>query len=101
MIHLDLADGTSEWLTDDQLKEKYPELYLALRKPASYAEYGGKLRGIRVQQEVTQLEMARLLGISVSAISDIEQGRIEPTQEQVDAYGTLKFAAKNTEAVPK
>lgn len=37
MIHLDFADGTSAWLTDEQLKEQHPELYAKLRHFAGLA----------------------------------------------------------------
>lgn len=90
MIHLDYADGTSAWLTDEQLKEKHPELYAKLRQPVPYAEYGRKLRNLRVKNDCSLRELAKLAGVRASELSDIELGRVMPSQEIVDIYGTLK-----------
>jgi len=90
MIHLDFADGTSAWLTDEQLKDQHPELYTSLRQPVPYQEYGRKLRDRRVKHEITLREMAKICGMKASELSSIELGRVMPSQEVVDCYGTLK-----------
>lgn len=90
MIHIDYADGTSAWLTDEQLKEKHPALYAVLRAPKPYAEYGRKLRDLRVKNGFSLRELASLLNIKASELSEIETGKVMPSQEIVDYYGTLK-----------
>jgi len=90
MIHLDFADGTSAWLTDEQLKEQHPELYAALRQPAPHKEYGQKLRDIRVKHDISQREMARLAGCKTSELSAVESGREPATPEMIEAYQRLQ-----------
>lgn len=92
MIHVDYADGTSAWLTDEQLKERHPELYAALRRPAPYVAEGEKLRKIRVSMDYSVREVARMLGIKAAEVCDIELGRVAPTQSVVDFYGRLSAA---------
>ncbi len=91
MIHLDYADGTSAWLTDDQLKEKHPELYVKLRAPVPFAEYGRKLRDMRVKYNFSIKEVAKFLDMGLAAISDIERGKVEAPPAVVDCYSILKF----------
>jgi ribosome-binding protein aMBF1 (putative translation factor) len=90
MIHLDYADGTSEWLTDEQLKEKHPELYAKLRQPEPYREHGQKLKAIRQQNDYSIRELAKMLKVKGSDVCDIEQGRVMPSQDTVDFYGRLQ-----------
>lgn len=90
MIHLDFADGTSKWLTDEQLKEQHPELYAKLRQPEPYREYGQKLKAIRQKHDYCVREIAKMLNMKGSEICDIEQGRVMPSQEVVDFYGRLQ-----------
>jgi ribosome-binding protein aMBF1 (putative translation factor) len=90
MVHIDYADGTSAWLTDEQLKEKHPEIYAKLRVPVPYADYGRKLRDLRVKNDFSLKELADLLRMPVSELSAIETGKVVPSQEVVDFYGTLK-----------
>ena len=90
MIHLDFVDGTSDWLTDEQLKEQHPELYAKLRQPEPYKEYGQKLKAIRQKRDYCVRELAKMLNMKGSEICDIEQGRVMPSQEVVDFYGRLQ-----------
>ena len=90
MIHLDYADGTSAWLTDEQLKEKHPELYASLRQPEPYKEYGNRLKAIRQKKDYTIRELAKMLGLTGKELCDIELGRAEPPQRVVDFYGRLQ-----------
>jgi ribosome-binding protein aMBF1 (putative translation factor) len=90
MIHLDYADGTSAWLTDEQLKAQHPELYSKLRQPVSYEEYGQQLRKIRQKKDYTVREIAKMLNLKGSDICDIELGRVMPSQEVVDFYSRMQ-----------
>ena len=90
MIHIDFADGHSEWLTDEQLKEKYPDLHAALRKPAPLKEYGDMLKKIRQRRDISLREMSKRIGCKASDLSNIEQGYVEATAEQVEAYQRLQ-----------
>ena len=96
MIHLDFADGTSAWLSDEELREKHPELYAKLRKPVPYEEYGHKLQKIRQKNDYTVREIAKMLNLKGSDICDIELGRVMPSQEVVDFYGRMQQRASNT-----
>jgi len=87
MIHLDYADGTSAWLTDDQLKEKHPELYAIIRAPRPFNEGGEKIKKLRQKHDMSVRELAKAAGIGLADLSSIETGRVEATQEQIDAIG--------------
>lgn len=91
MIHLDLSDGSSVWLTEEQFEEQYPDLYEALRKPAPWKNYGRRLKYLRVKENMTVRELAKLLCIGIADVSAIEAGRVEATYDQVQVYQMLKF----------
>lgn len=91
MIHLDLSDGSSVWLTEEQFEQQYPELYEALRKPAPWQNYGRRLKYLRVKENMTVREVAQLLCISMAEVSAIEAGKQEATADQVGVYQMLKF----------
>lgn len=91
MIHLDLADGTSEWLTEEQLEAKYPGLYEELRKPVPWQKYGRRLKYLRVKANMTIKELAKLLCISLAEVSAIEAGKVEATCDQIHVYQMLQF----------
>lgn len=90
MIHLDYADGTSAWLTDEQLKEKHPELYAKLRQPTPHKEYGEKLKQIRQNHNLTIREMAKLTNCKASYLCDVELGRIAAPMDLVEEYQRLQ-----------
>lgn len=90
MNHIDFADGTSAWLTDEQLKQQYPDLHANLMQPQPHKEYGQKLKTMRQKRDYCISELAKMLNMKISKISDIEQGKVMPSQEVVDFYGTLK-----------
>lgn len=46
-----------------------------LEKEIGTESFGGFLRGARASKDLSQVEMARLLGISRSTLCDIEKGR--------------------------
>ncbi len=45
----------------------------------SHEEFGRKLREIREQKELSQLEAAKLVGISITYYAGIERGEENPT----------------------
>ena len=90
MIHIDFADGHSEWLTDEQLKEKCPELHAHMHRPIPHKEYGAKLKAIRIKRALTLREMSKRIGCSGAELSDIERGVTPATVEQVEAYQRLQ-----------
>lgn len=85
MIHLHDARG-HRWVTDAQLKDQFPELHAALHEPRPFNEGGEKLKCIRKKTDMTLRELSRETGISLGTLSEIETGRLEPTQEQIDAW---------------
>jgi len=93
MIHLDLADGTSRWLTRDQLKAEFPEFYEAMYAPRQFNEGGEKIKKLRKKYELTVLELAHASGIKLGDLSAIETGRVEATREQIEA---IQLAVQQT-----
>ena len=89
MIHINRGDGKHEWLTTEQVKEKYPLLDAAINRPAPFKEFANKLKEIRKAKNITLREMAMHLNMSASALSGIEQGHIVATQKVVDEYHTV------------
>lgn len=84
MIHIDTAEG-GRWLTEEQFKEEFPELYGVMRAPRPFNESGERIRDLRKKHGMTVIEMARAAGIPLAEYSAIESGYEEPTQEQIDA----------------
>lgn len=90
MIHLDTTDGPM-WLTEEQFEAKYPDLYEELRKPAPWQKYGRRLKYLRVKENMTVQEVAKLLCSSLAEVSAIEAGKVEATYDQIQVYQMLKF----------
>lgn len=94
MIHLDFSDGTSIWLTEEELKEQYPELHALRSQPAPHKDYGAKLRNIRIKHDLTLREMAKRIGCSASELCNVEQGRSEASMELIEEYQRLQQEVK-------
>ena len=90
MIHLDYADGTSAWLTAEELKEKHPELHAIMNRPTPHKEYGEKLKQIRIKHRLTLREMAKRVGCRASELSNVEIGVTEASMELVEEYQRLQ-----------
>ena len=86
MIHIHTRDG-HEWLTEEQLKEKYPALHAAVFAPRPFNEGGEKIKALRKKHNLTVRKLAKAAGIGLADLSSIETGRVEATQEQIDAIG--------------
>jgi DNA-binding XRE family transcriptional regulator len=87
VIHIDFADGSSRWLTKEQLKEEFPAEYAAMYAPRPFSEAGELIKKMRQKADMTVRELAKAAGIGLADMSAIETGRIQPTQEQLDAIG--------------
>ena len=81
MIHINNGDNSHEWLTEEEFKERFPEIDLTDRR----TEESQRLRKIRTKKRITMREMSKLTGLSVIEISDIERGRIRD-QQAIDKY---------------
>lgn len=92
MIHIDTANG-SEWLTEEQLEAKYPELYEELYRDrtAEKINAGRRLKYLRVKENITVQELAKLLCLTLAEVNAIEAGKIEATSDQIYVYQMLKF----------
>lgn len=56
--------------------------------------HGGDLRAWRDRQRATQPEIADTAGVSVSLISQVENGTKLPSPAVLDAYRTLRVSPK-------
>ena len=101
MIHLDTANG-SEWLTEEQLEAKYPDLYEELHRDrtSEIINAGRRLKYLRVKENMTVKELAVLLCITTADVTAIESGKIEATCDQIKVYQMLKYR-KCAGSVPK
>ena len=92
MIHLDTTDGP-KWLTEEQFEAQYPELYEVLHRDrtAENINAGRRLKYLRIKENMTVKEVAKLLCISLAEVSDIEAGKVEATCDQIVVYQMLKF----------
>lgn len=90
MIHLDFTDGTSAWLTSEQLAEKYPELHAYINQPKPYADQGKQLRDMRVEMNISLREMSKRLGIKASELCKFERGIIRPTEDMKRDYELIQ-----------
>ena len=74
MIHLNKGDAAHEWLSEEQLKQKYPDLHAKMHRPRPYAELGFRLKAQRLKHRITLLEFSRRVGLSAQQISAYERG---------------------------
>ena len=89
MIHLSKRDGPDEWLTEEQLKQKYPKLHAKMHRPRPYAELGYRLKAQRLKHRVTLREFCDTTGISATQISAYERGYEYVPVEVVLKYDEL------------
>ncbi len=68
----EICDASVEWIL---LGKTEPESRLLPNK-----KIGLRIKDIRINNNLTQIEMAKSLGISQGMLSDIERGRIEPSR---------------------
>ena len=92
MIHIDFKDGSSKWFTDEQLKKEEPELYAIFRVPRPFNEGGEIIKKARQKADITTRELAKACGFPLGLMSDIETGKTEATQEQIDV---ITYAIQN------
>ena len=83
MIFLDKIDGTSEHLTEEEMKAKYPALWARTHQPRPHQAQGEALRQKRIEKRVVLREMGRRLGMRISEICDYEMGRKDPGEIEV------------------
>lgn len=96
MIHIHTRDG-HEWLTEEQFKEKHPALHAAIHTPRPFNEGGEKIKRLRQKYDMTLRELSKATGISLGDLSAIETGRVEATQEQIDA---IQWAVQGVKTCP-
>lgn len=90
MIHLNKGEGKPhEWLTEDQFKERYPDLHRILNEHRDYRQEGERLKNVRVNKSITLRKMSEISGISIADLSRIESGKREATQAEIDQYCML------------
>lgn len=71
----------------DELKERSPREREKLERAERSFNLIGQLLVLRLEAGLTQTELAKRSGIRQSEISKIENGRINPTMETLDALG--------------
>jgi DNA-binding XRE family transcriptional regulator len=71
----------------DELKERSPREREKLERAERSFDLIGQLLVLRLEAGLTQTELAKRSGIRQSEISKIENGRINPTLETLEALG--------------
>ena len=71
----------------DELKERSPREREKLERAERSFDLIGQLLVLRLEAGMTQTELAKRSGIRQSEISKIENGRINPTMETLEALG--------------
>ena len=89
MIHIQRQDGKHEWISHEECKKKYPDLYAAIMAPHPDPEPGRDLERMRAEAGVTLREMSARVGLSIGELRDIERGRAKPTLEVFEGYEEL------------
>lgn len=78
-------------LTDEQTAELEKNL-----PPVKYPKIGGLIHAARKAKRITQLELAKKLGIDYTEMSYIEHGRKLPTVEQLKKMAAI-FGAESSD----
>ena len=79
----------TEQITKDEFIRRFPDVHKALNTPPDYIAEGKRLQAVRMKYRKTLREVAERLGMTVSELNNIEQGRKSATSRIVDAYGML------------
>lgn len=88
MIHVNRGDGTHEWLTSEEFRQRYPNA--ELNAPRPYAEKNRPLKEKRIVCDMSLRETAKLMGVTASHLSSIETGKIPAPTDIEQAYGNLR-----------
>lgn len=83
MVHINRTD-CHEMLTDAEFQMRYPEAYAVLNKEQPFAAIGRSLRLARVNADFSLREMAKALDMPATAYSDIERGRVLPSDSMIN-----------------
>lgn len=89
MIHIHTADGKHEWLTQEELASKYPDMHARINRPRPFEEDGKRLKYKRMDADMSLRETAKQIGISATTLSEIELGFIEADPATAVFYGAL------------
>ena len=86
LIHINKGEEPHEWITREEFKKRYPDLYAELSRPIVPDSPGQKLREKRIQKRITIRKLIELSGLTASEICSIENGRIEVTADIENKY---------------
>jgi len=86
MIHINRGNMPHECLTDDEFKERYPELHDSINQPRPWEYMGNALSRERRCAGITIRELAKRLNMTMTDLSAIETGRVEPTNKFMSRY---------------
>lgn len=82
---VELDDGTSVlWDDDNTSFRNLPSHGLDITESQHRREFGHRLRKIMIQRNITQSELAELIGLNQSQISNYIRGKTTPTWYMVD-----------------
>lgn len=83
MIHINTGNNSSkhEWLTDEEFKERFPDLHKTLNEPV----VDDLLRKTRIKKRVMLKDIVKATGLERDVLSKIEQGKVKD-QKLIDIY---------------
>lgn len=97
MIHMNKGGLPHEWLTEEQFKERYPDLDFG---PPKFADEAKRIQEYRRAGRILLREISAHLGISHVEASKIDLGYVRATPEQLAKIEEL-FRAKEAENAGK
>jgi len=87
MIHLNFGpDKPHEWVTEEEFKRRYPKLWAHIDAPRPFQEIGKEYWDLRREARITLREMSKKIGVPVSTLCDMEQGRTQFTEAIIKEY---------------